>query len=230
MPGKKRLKLCVDIGLYAVLLALLSYPVTRGLFRHGVLGMTFLGFLLLHQMLNLAWYKSFFKGKQTYRRLVQSTANVLLVAAASALVASSLAMAGEVFSFAPFAMPWWGRSLHTFASAWCFVLASFHLGLHGGALWSSLKRVLGVLHLPALSLTALAGLHFFLESGLLLDMLILGEVRFRPPNLWYFLVQYLFITALFCILARGVLALGEMGRRKEGAREDAARRKGQMAL
>ena len=109
--SKRYLRLIVDAAMFGLMLALLSYPLTRGLLPHGVMGMAFTGLVLFHHGLNLAWYKSLFRGRWTGERVLVTITDTGLLFATIALVASSLVMAGEVFSFAPFAMPWWGRGL-----------------------------------------------------------------------------------------------------------------------
>ena len=140
MNARRRVKIAVDAAMFGLMLCLMSYPMTRGLLRHGVCGVSFLALLLVHQALNLDWYRALFRGRWNARRVLLTAANAALLMSSAALIASSLAMAGEVFPFAPFPMAWWGRGLHTAATAWSFVLVSFHLGLHGQSFWNQIRR------------------------------------------------------------------------------------------
>lgn len=178
---------------------------TRGLLRHGVCGVSFLALLLVHQALNLDWYRALFRGRWNARRVLFTATDAALLIGSAALIASSLAMAGEVFPFAPFPMTFWGRGLHTATTAWSFVLVSFHLGLHGQSFWNRLRRTFGRVW-PAVVLALLfAGGFAFMESGLWSDMLLLGEPKMRPAGLPAFLTQCLGVTAFFCLLARLLL-------------------------
>lgn len=208
----KSLRRCMRYGVDALLLVLLlflmSYPVTRGLLRHGVCGVLFLALLLVHLALNCGWFCSLFKGRWNRSRLLLTAADTALLAAGLLLAASSLAMAGEVFSFAPFPMTFWGRGLHTAASAWTFVLAAFHLGLHCQAVIRRIERACGRLRLP-LRLTVLLAVLFaggfsFFESGLLGSMLFLDVYKPQAADPAAFLAQCLGVV-LFAGLAAQIL-------------------------
>ncbi len=215
MISRRALKMAVDAAMYGLMLALMSYPLTRGLMRHGLCGAAFLALLIVHQLLNLNWYRSLFRGGWNARRILLALADMFLLLSGAALVVSALAMAGEVFSFAPFPMPWWGRDLHNSAAAWTFALASFHLGLHGQSFWSRLYQRSGRAW-PVCALAAvLAGSVLFVQSGLWNDMLMTGAPKNSLVSLPFFLVHYLGITLGFCLLARGawrIAALSKKGK------------------
>lgn len=192
----------VDVALFMLLLFLMSYPVTRGLMRHGVCGALFLALLLVHQIVNGGWYRSLFRGRWNRSRILLFVSDTALMAASLMLAASSLAMAGEVFSFAPFPMTSWGRSLHNAASAWTFVLAAFHLGLHGRAVWKCLEKALGRFCYPVLLAAFLAGGLCFWESGLLDSMLFLEGFKTQAADPAAFLMQYLGVVLFLCLPAQ----------------------------
>ncbi len=199
----KSLRRCMQYGVDALLLVLLlflmSYPVTRGLLRHGVCGALFLAFLLVHQIVNGGWYRSLFRGHWNRSRILLYAADTALIAAGILLASSSLAMAGEVFSFAPFSMTSWGRRLHTAASAWTFVLAAFHLGLHGQSVWKRLERACGRFRNLVMLAVLLAGGLCFSESGLLSSMLFLEGAMPQAADPAAFLAQYLGVVLFLCL-------------------------------
>lgn len=203
MTKCRAVKLAMDIALYGLMLALMSYPLTRGLLRHGVCGAAFVMLLLVHQALNLGWYRTLLRGRWSARRVLLTGTDALLLLSSAALIVSSLAMAGEVFSFAPFPMAWWGRELHMAATAWTFVLASFHLGLHGHGLWNSTRLLLGRAWRPATWAFFTLGAALFAHSGLWNDMLMTGVPKARLAGLALFLAHYVGITLCCCLLARG---------------------------
>ncbi len=118
MNLRRAAKLPVDTAMAAMLLWMMGYPVTRGLLRHGTVGCIVIGLFVLHHLLNLSWHRTLLRGRWSRLRLLSAAADILLIAAFAFLLASSLAMAGDVFPFAPFAMPWWGRDLHYASTAW----------------------------------------------------------------------------------------------------------------
>lgn len=203
MSVRRAVKIVVDAVMFGLIILLMSYPMTRGLLRHGIYGVAFVVLLLIHQALNLNWYRTLFRGNA--RRALLTAANAALLVSSAALIASSLAMAGEVFPFVPFPMTFWGRGLHTAAAAWSFVLVSFHLGLHGQSFWNRIRRAFGRAWPAAALVLLFAGGLVFMESGLWSDMLLLGEPKTRPANLPVFLAHYLGMTLFFCLSAQLIL-------------------------
>lgn len=199
---RRLLRYGVDALMLVLLLFLMSYPVTRGLMRHGMCGVLFWALLPVHLSLNCGWFCSLFRGHWNRSRILLCAADTALLAAGLLLAVSSLAMAGEVFSFAPFPMTSWGRSLHTAASAWTFVLAAFHLGLHCQAVIRRIERACGRFRLPVMLAVMLAGGLAFFESGLLGSMLFLEGVKPYAADPAAFLVQYLGVVLFFCLAAQ----------------------------
>lgn len=214
MNPRRTVKIAVDAALYGLMLALMGYPFTLGLLLHGVCGAAFLALLLGHHALNRGWYRALGRGRWNARRVLLTATDAGLMLGSAALIASSLAMAGEVFSFVPFPMTWWGRGVHTAATAWCFVLASFHLGLHGQRVWSRMQRVLGRVW-PAVVVVLLAfGGVAFVESRLWSDMVLLGWPKIFPETPAFFLARFVSVTLAFCLLARVLLDYLERARRR----------------
>ena len=113
----------------------MSSPLTRELLRHGQAGCLFLGLVPLHHELNAGWYRPLSRRRQGTGKASSPTAAGVLAdfvcTINGLLIAASLVLAGEVFALVPQALPWWGRSLHSTATAWILVLASELLVLHG---------------------------------------------------------------------------------------------------
>ena len=110
--------------------------------------------------------------------------------------------------------PFWGRGLHTAMTAWLFVLASFHLGLHGASVWNRAERFAGRVRSALFLIFLAAGAFCFVQSGLWNDMLFLGGPKYFPGGMPEFLVWHLGTAFFFCLLARlFVTRAGREGRR-----------------
>ncbi len=205
MNLRRATKLTVDIAMATLMLWMMSYPVTRGLLRHGICGCAVIGLFTLHHLLNLSWHRTLLRGKWGGLRMLSASADILLILAFACLLASSLVMAGDVFPGAPFAMPWWGRDLHSASTAWIFALAAFHMGLHGNAFWAWLRRtaekLLGRAWLPAAAMLLAVGAVSFRETDLPERMLLLDAARGQPP-LWLFYCRLIGAGMLWALLAR----------------------------
>ncbi len=202
MTRKSILKMLVDAGILALMLGLISYPLTRGLWRHGMMGCGFASLVLIHQALNGWWYRGLREGRWTLRRFVQSAVSLILVADVIVLVTSAVLLAGEVFSFARFPMTNWARSLHVTATAWALVLASLHLGMHGDAFWQRFRTLFGVYARCFMFTGMLIGAACFVQSEMIWDLMHEDEMKLLPETFYEFTGQRLGIVMLFCIAGR----------------------------
>lgn len=188
MSARHAVRLAVDAAMFCLMLFMMSYPMTRGLARHGIGGLILVLLVITHHLLNAAWYRTLSRGRWRGRRFLVNATGCLLVAVFLAFTASALAMAGDTYPFFPFRMPFWGRGLHTAMTAWLFVLASFHLGLHGASVWNRAERFAGRVRSALFLIFLAAGAFCFVQSGLWNDMLFLGGPKYFPGGMPEFLV------------------------------------------
>lgn len=129
--GKREFKIGVDVLMLGLFLYLMSYHPGGGLLLHAYLGCALFGLFILHHALNWNWHRTLFQGKYNLRRSLTSGTDVLLLGAMILAMVSSWHIASMAlpFEFLPPPRNTW-RDLHVAATAWCFVLMAFHLGLH----------------------------------------------------------------------------------------------------
>ena len=129
--GKREFKIGVDVLMLVLFLFLMSYHPGGGLLLHAYLGCALFGLFILHHALNWNWHRTLFQGKYNLRRSLTSGTDVLLLGAMVLAMVSSWHIASMAlpFEFLPPPRNTW-RDLHVAATAWCFVLMAFHLGLH----------------------------------------------------------------------------------------------------
>ena len=166
---KRKIKIIVDVVMFLLFLYLLSYRPGMGLMYHAVIGIAQLSLFILHHLLNMNWYKTLFKGRYGFRRILLTTSNFLLLVAMGFMIASSVMVSGMVFDFVPFRMTSVWRRIHVASSGWCFLLTGFHVGMHMTGLAAVLeKKCAKVPWLIRLLETALAaaGVYCFLQSDL----------------------------------------------------------------
>ena len=111
--------------------AAVAAEVNDGLLLHAYLGCALFVLFILHHALNWNWHRTLFQGKYNLRRSLTSGTDVLLLGAMVMAMVSSWHIASMAlpFEFLPPPRNTW-RDLHVAATAWCFVLMAFHLGLH----------------------------------------------------------------------------------------------------
>lgn len=132
MKSKIKLKMFIDLLMTVVLLFLMSYQVT-GEKYHEWLGVSMLLLFVIHNVLNIRWYGSLFKGRYRFLRILRTLINFAVLTAMLCLAYSGIVMSRYVFASLPInggmAL---ARVMHLSGSYWGFVLMSIHLGLHWG--------------------------------------------------------------------------------------------------
>lgn len=165
---KRRIKITVDVLMFLLFLYLLSYRPGMGLMVHAVVGIAQLTLFILHHLLNLNWYRTLFKGRYGFRRVLLTVSDFLLLIAMGFMIISSVMISGMVFEFGIRMTSWW-RRIHVAASGWCFLLSAFHVGMHMQGMMNRLQRKMQRLpwlyRLIQVALVA-SGIWCFLQSDL----------------------------------------------------------------
>lgn len=142
MKPKMKLKMGIDLLMTGLLLCLMAYQIT-GQELHEWLGAGELWLFTAHNILNIRWYGSLFKGKYRLLRIIQTAANFSVLISMLCLGYSGIVMSRHVFAplsiHGPMAT---ARRMHMAASYWGFVLMGFHLGMHWGMVTGMFRRLL----------------------------------------------------------------------------------------
>ena len=98
MRRKQIARLGLDLAMTVLLLLLMTRQIT-GEDAHEWLGAAMFVLWLLHHLLNRRWYGSLFKGKHGPARLLQTTVDILLLAAMAGLIISGVMLSRTEFAF-----------------------------------------------------------------------------------------------------------------------------------
>ena len=129
---KSKIKIAIDILMTVALLLLMAYQVV-GQELHEWFGAGMLILFIVHNILNIKWYGSLFKGKYKPLRIFGTVLNFAVLAAILMLGYSGIVMSRHLFSFLNIRQGMaLARSMHLCVSYWGFVLMSLHLGFHWG--------------------------------------------------------------------------------------------------
>lgn len=213
MSARKAVKLCVDLTMLALLPMLMAYSMI-GEAAHEWLGLAMVACFIVHQLLNLKWYRALGKGRYTPVRAVSTVLNLLLV-----LVLLTQGISGILMS--RYAIPISGvggmsatRTFHLLGSHWGFVLISLHLGFHAGqskrkprnSLWIWLLRLLALM-IAVWGVCVFAGRHMadylFLKSQFVF-------YDFNVPRTVHIAETYAMLGLFCCIGYYGRMALYTM--------------------
>jgi hypothetical protein len=187
MKPKMIFKLSIDLAMTVMLPAQMSFQVT-GQEAHEWTGAVMIALFLMHNILNIRWYKNLFKGAYTAVRIFQTIINMLVLVSVISLAISGVIMSGYVFSFLPIRGGMaFARLLHLATSYWAFVLMSMHLGLHWGmiiALFQKRLKQTPLFSFPVLILRIIAlaiagyGAWTFYKANIVSYMFLLNQFAF----------------------------------------------------
>lgn len=140
MTKKKITKRIIDIVMSMILLFLMAYQVTDRLY-HEWLGAGMLVLFIVHNLLNIKWYGSLFKGKYSVKRALWTLINIATLIAILLTGYSGIAMSRHLFTFLDLSTgSASARTIHLSASYWSFVLMSCHLSIHWGMMITAIDK------------------------------------------------------------------------------------------
>lgn len=199
----KKFRVILDIAMTIMFIILMGYYIT-GNTVHEILGtITFILFII-HNILNIKWYKSIFKGKHGFQRTFHIVINLLLFLAMIGMMVSGIMISAKVFSFLNIPTTMFARRLHMISTSWGFVLMSIHVGLHISGMMNKLNKKMKnstfeYVYYFILILMVAIGLYSFISNKVYEDMFLLNDFKFydyeQSPILFY--LKYIMI--LVCI-------------------------------
>lgn len=210
--GKREFKIGVDVLMLVLFLYLMSYHPGGGLLLHAYLGCALFVLFILHHALNWNWHRTLFQGKYNLRRSLTSGTDVLLLGAMVLAMVSSWHIASMAlpFEFLPPPRNTW-RDLHVTATAWCFVLMAFHLGLHLHNTITKWERQLAAQRalrwgFKLFQVLLLLGAGWSLWHNNVGHDLLMLPARPVAFNALAFYLEHLAIIAGFAVLTHGLLS------------------------
>lgn len=140
MKTKQKTRLMLDLTMIVLLPLLMAYSLV-GETAHEWLGIAMAVLFILHQLLNIGWYKGLLGGKYSAFGTVLTITDLLLFADFLLLFYSGIDLSRQLLPLLPelgsASLSW---ILHLSCSHWGLLLMSFHLGLHLNRLIAPIKR------------------------------------------------------------------------------------------
>jgi hypothetical protein len=213
-----------------VALLLLMAHGMMGQEAHEWIGAVMFTLVIIHNILNINWYKNLFKGKYTPFRVFQSVLDISVLLCIFGLMVSGVVMSRHVFAILPIdgGMAF-ARTLHMLSAYWGFALMSLHAGLHINMMMAAMRRTARVkerhtnrtilLRIMALLLCAY-GIYVFIQRQIGSYMLLRTQFAFFDLNepLPLFLLDYIAITGLFACAGHYIgAALRKISAKKSAA-------------
>lgn len=182
----KKIKIIIDITMYILFIILMGHHITETLI-HEILGTILFVIFIIHNILNIKFYKTIGKGKYTKKRTIQLIIDLLLLLSMIGMIISSINISTEVFRFLKIPTKIWGRKLHMLSTSWGFVLMSIHVGLHLNVLINKINKkmkdnMFEYVYYLFLIIIALYGIYSFIKLKLISDMFLLNSFKYYNLN------------------------------------------------
>lgn len=173
----KKAKIITDVGMYAVLLLLMSEYQIKGL-SHECLGIAFGVLFIMHTVLNRKWYSSLIKGRyNAVRALALAISSLLLIFTLCSMI-SGMLVSQRLFAFTNGSAIEAGRKLHLLSTAWLFLLSSFHMGMHLKFIYNKrLRKWFRAALCIILSAGAIYGILTFVERRMWEELFLMIEFQ-----------------------------------------------------
>lgn len=178
----KKVRIILDIIMTCLFIILMGYFFTENE-THEILGTITFVLFIIHNIINIKWYKSIFKGKHNFQRTFHILINLLLFVAMLGMMVSGIIISADVFDFLNIKTTMFGRRLHMISTSWGFVLMSMHVGLHITSIMNKLnekmkKSTFEYAYYFILLLLIIVGIYSFMSLKLWEEMFLLIHFKF----------------------------------------------------
>ncbi len=140
MSVKSRIKIILDAGMTVLMFVCMSFQFVEQQ-NHEIFGTILFVTFILHNLLNLRWYRNLSKGHYTSNRILITFTNFAMLMDMLLLMLSGMRISGYVFKFVDFGLDMeLARSIHMKASYGGFLILGLHIGIHGKMISGMFKK------------------------------------------------------------------------------------------
>lgn len=180
---KNKIRMLIDITMTILFIVLMGFYIT-GIKVHEILGTITFTLFIIHNILNIKWYKAIFKGKYNSQRIFHLIIDLLLFLSMIGMMISGIMISENVFAFLNIPYIEFVRTLHMVSTSWGFVFMAMHVGLHMEILLDKISKkvknsIFKYVYYLILVILAGFGIYSFIEMKLWKDMFaIYYELKF----------------------------------------------------
>lgn len=172
----KKLRIIIDIVMYIFFIILMGHHVTGNLI-HEVLGTGIIILFIIHNILNIKFYKTIFKGKYKLKRGFLTLIDILLLCSMIGIIISSVIISSSVFAFLNIPTTSFGLKLHMLSTSWGFIIMSIHLGLHLNSVITKINKKMKsstfeYIYYLVFALLLIYGMYSFIKLNFISDMFL----------------------------------------------------------
>ena len=177
----KKFRIIIDVLMYIIFIILMGHHITDNKI-HEILGIVMFILFVLHNILNIKFYKTMFKGKYNLKRFLLTSIDVLLLICFIGIIVSSINISSDVFNFMNIQTKSWGLKLHMLSTSWGFVVMSIHLGVHLNPLLNTVntkmkKSTFEYIYYLLFIAFMIYGIYSFIKQNYISDMFVLSPFK-----------------------------------------------------
>lgn len=209
----KKFRIILDIIMTCLFIVLMGYYVTDNTV-HEILGTIMFLLFIIHNILNIKWYKNIFKGKHNFQRTFHIIINLLLFIAMLGMMISGIMISSDVFDFLNIKTTMIGKNLHMISTSWGFVLIAIHVGFHITGIMNKLNTkmknsALEYVYYFIIVLLIGFGIYSFISLRLWEEMFLLIHFKFfdYEQNTILFYLKYMVILFTISFVVYIILGL-----------------------
>ena len=177
----KKIIIIIDVVMYLLFIILMGHHIT-GNHIHEILGTGTIVLFIIHNIINIKFYKIIFKGKYNLKRIFLTLIDILLLFCMIGIIVSSIIISNDVFAFLKIQTTIFGLKLHMLSTSWGFVIMSIHLGLHLNVLISKINKKMKnskfeYIYYFVFILILVYGIYSFIKMNFISDMFLLNPFK-----------------------------------------------------
>lgn len=215
----KKVKIIVDILMTIVFILLMCNQVTEA-FAHEILGVSVFILFIIHQILNINFYKNIFKGKYNKLRVAFIIINILLLVMMIIMIISSLMVSQYLFRKLDIGSVSLGRMLHVLAGYSIYMLIGLHLGLHYNSLIKLKKENKIILNVFLILFAVIFGINGFIRKEFIQKITLQSLYPlYSDDSAIMFFIDYIGIFIMFMMIGYGILNLLSLKKKQKTIRK-----------
>lgn len=177
MSRKSIVKMIVDIVMLILMLLEFS-KLHTGQLLHEIFGVCLFVLFIVHNLLNLSFYKNLFKGKYSIQRIITTVVDFAFLICMLFTILFGIPISLKVFKFLNLNGSMQIRTLHTIFGYWSLVILGLHLGLHFKMIFAKLK--MNVLLYLIQAAIVIYGIKAMFDTNL--GLYLTGQASFAMPT------------------------------------------------
>lgn len=186
-----------------------------GIFAHEILGIGSIILFVIHQILNINFYKNIFKGKYTKTRVTYLIIDVLLLLMMLGMIISAILISQYVFKFMNISNDSLGREIHILTAYCIYIISGLHLGLHYNSFIKLKQNKKVILNIFLILFAIIFGIKGFVKREFIQKITLQSIYPlYFEDSIFIFLIEYLGIFVMFMMLGYVIYNLNNFKKKK----------------